>query len=121
MMVMLLLLYSVPVTRKRRISVEVLNVSLAVLLKQLVVKILPNVELAWRGHKPLLLLLLLLGMIASMSLSQSCLFLLVHPSVVVGLVLVHMVVIVVVGGVVGGVVCEGLGMSQHQLLPSHWL
>ena len=56
-------------------------------------------------------------MIASMPLSQSCLFLLVHPSVVVGLVLVHMVVIVVVGGVV----CEGLGMSQHQLLPSHWL
>ena len=56
-----------------------------------------------------------------MPLSQSCLFLLVHPSVVVGLVLVHMVVIVVVGGVVGGVVCEGLGMSQHQLLPSHWL
>ena len=58
-----------------------------------------------------------------MPLSQSCLFLLVHPSVVVGLVLVHMVVIVVVGGVGGadGVVCEGLGMSQHQLLPSHWL
>ena len=54
-----------------------------------------------------------------MPLSQSCLFLLVHPSVVVGLVLVHMVVIVV--GVVGGVVCEGLGMSQHQLFPSHWL
>ena len=54
-----------------------------------------------------------------MPLSQSCLFLLVHPSVVVGLVLVHMVVIVV--GVVGGVVCEGLGMPQHQLLPSHWL
>ena len=52
-----------------------------------------------------------------MPLSQSCLFLLVHPSVVVGLVLVHMVVIVVVGGVV----CEGLGMPQHQLLPSHWL
>jgi len=112
----------VPVTRKRRISVEVLNVSLAVLLKQLVVKILPDVELAWRGHKPLLLLLLL-GMIASMPLSQSCLFMLVHPSVVVGLVLVHMVVIVVVGGVggVGGVVCEGLGISQHKLLPSHWL
>jgi len=102
----------VPVTRKRRISVEVLKVSLAVLLKQLVVKILPNVELAWRRHKPLLLLLL--GMIASMPLSQSCLFLLLRPLVVV----VH-IVVVVVGA--DGAVCESLGMSQHQLLSSHWL
>jgi len=103
-----------PVTRKGRISVEVLKVCLAVVLKELVVKILPDVELAWRGEKPALLLLL--GMIASMPLSQSCLFLLLNPIVVV---VVHMVVVVVVDA--DGAGCEGLGMSQHQLLSSHWL
>jgi len=101
-----------PVTRKGRISVEVLKVGLVVVLKELMVKILPDVELAWRGEKPLLLLL---GMIASMPLSQSCLFLLLNPIVVV----VHMVVVVVVDA--DGAGCEGLGMSQHQLLFSHWL
>jgi len=102
-----------PETRKRRISVEVLNVSLAVVLKELVVKILPNIELAWRVGKPLLLLL---AMIASMALSQSPLFLLLHPVVVV---VAHVVVVVVVDA--DGAGGEGLGMSQHQLLPSHWL
>ena len=50
-----------------------------------------------------------------MPLSQSCLFLLLHPLVVV---VVH-IVVVVVGA--DGAGCESLGMSQHQLLPSHWL
>jgi len=67
LMMMLLFLHSMPVTRKHRISVKVLEVSLAVVLEELVVKILPNVELAWRGDKPALLLLL--GMIASVPLS----------------------------------------------------
>ena len=52
-------------------------------------------------------------MIASMALSQSPLFLLLHPVVVV---VAHVVVVDADGA--GG---EGLGMSQHQLLPSHWL
>merc|ERR1719398_309433 len=108
MVMLLLLLHSMPETRKRRISVEVLNVNLAVVLKELVVKILPNIELAWRVGKPLLLLL---AMIASMSLSQSSLFLLLHPVVVV--VVAHVVVVVVDADGAGG---EGLGMSQHQLL-----
>jgi len=103
----------VPETRERRISVEVLNVSLAVVLKELVVKVLPDIELAWRVGKPLLLLL---AMIASMALSQSPLFLLLHPVVVV---VAHVVVVVVVDA--DGAGGEGLGMSQHQLLPSHWL
>ena len=55
-------------------------------------------------------------MIASMSLSQSSLILLLHPVVVVA----HMVVVVVVVDA-DGTGCEGLGMSQHQLLPSHGL
>ena len=55
-------------------------------------------------------------MIASMALSQSPLFLLLHPVVVV--VVAHVVVVVVDADGAGG---EGLGMSQHQLLPSHWL
>ena len=55
-------------------------------------------------------------MIASMSLSQSSLFLLLHPVVVV---VAHVVVVVVVDA--DGAGGEGLGMSQHQLLPSHWL
>merc|ERR1719500_824068 len=50
-----------------------------------------------------------------MALSQSPLFLLLHPVVVV---VAHVVVVVVVVDGAGG---EGLGMSQHQLLPSHWL
>jgi len=102
-----------PETRKCRISVEVLKVGLAVVLEELVVKILPDIELAWRRDKPLLLLL---AMIASMSLSQSSLFLLLHPVVVV---VAHVVVVVVVDA--DGAGGEGLGMSQHQLLPSHWL
>jgi len=113
MVMLLLLLHSVPETRERRISVEVLNVSLAVVLKELVVKVLPDIELAWRVGKPLLLLL---AMIASMALSQSPLFLLLHPVVVV---VAHVVVVVVVDA--DGAGGEGLGMSQHQLLPSHWL
>ena len=56
-------------------------------------------------------------MIASMALSQSPLFLLLHPVVVV--VVAHVVVVVVVDA--DGAGGEGLGMSQHQLLPSHWL
>ena len=51
-----------------------------------------------------------------MSLSQSSLFLLLHPVVVV---VAHVVVVVVVDA--DGAGGEGLGMSQHQLLPSHWL
>ena len=50
-----------------------------------------------------------------MSLSQSSLVLLLHPVVVV---VAHVVVVVVDADGAGG---EGLGMSQHQLLPSHWL
>ena len=61
-------------------------------------------------------LLLLLAMIASMSLTQSSLFLLLHPVVVV---VAHVVVVVVDDA--NGAGGEGLGMSQHQLLPSHWL
>merc|ERR1719273_2389231 len=112
MLLLLLLLHGMPATRKCRISVEVLKVGLAVVLEELVVKILPDIELAWRRDKPLLLLL---AMIASMALSQSSLFLLLHPVVVVA----HMVVVVVVDA--DGTGCEGLRMSQHQLLPSHWL
>merc|ERR1719220_210342 len=108
MLLLLLLLHGMPETRKCRISVEVLKVGLAVVLEELVVKIVPHIELAWRRDKPLLLLL---AMIASMSLSQSSLLLLLHPVVVV----VHMVVVVVVDA--DGTGCEGLGMSQHQLLP----
>ena len=54
-------------------------------------------------------------MIANMSLSQSSFVLLLHPVVVVA----HVVVVVVVDA--DGAGGEGLGMSQHQLLPSHWL
>ena len=54
-------------------------------------------------------------MLASMSLSQSSLFLLLHPIVVVARI------VVVVVDDADGTGCEGLGMSQHQLLPSHGL
>ena len=50
-----------------------------------------------------------------MSLSQSSIFLLLHPVVVV---VVHMVVVVVD---VYDASCEGFSMSQHHLLPSHRL
>merc|ERR1719264_2116679 len=55
-------------------------------------------------------------MIASMSLTQSSLVLMLHPTVVV---VAHVVVVVV--DAADGAGGEGLGMSQHQLLPSHWL
>merc|ERR1719150_1719385 len=73
-------------------------------MQDLVVKILPDIELAWRGEKPLLLLL---RVIAGMALSQSYMFVELHAAVVV-------VVVVAVDG-------KDLSLSQHQLLPSNWL
>ena len=58
-------------------------------------------------------------MIAGVPLSQSCLFLMLHS--VTAVVVVHMVVVVVVDVDADGAGCEGLSMSQHQLLPSHRL
>merc|ERR1719150_3515551 len=73
-------------------------------MQDLVVKILPDIELAWRGEKPLLLLL---RVIAGMALSQSYMFVELHAAAAV-------VVVVAVDG-------EDLSLSQHQLLPSNWL
>merc|ERR1719150_2024755 len=73
-------------------------------MQDLVVKILPDIELAWRGEKPLLVLL---RVIAGMALSQSYMFVELHAAAAV-------VVVVAVDG-------EDLSLSQHQLLPSNWL
>merc|ERR1719150_279869 len=73
-------------------------------MQDLVVKILPDIELAWRGEKPLLVLL---RVIAGMALSQSYMFVELHAAAAV-------VVVVAVDG-------KDLSLSQHQLLPSNWL
>merc|ERR1719411_213866 len=46
-------------------------------MQDLVVKILPDIELAWRGDKPLLVLL---RVIAGMALSQSYMFVELHAA-----------------------------------------
>merc|ERR1719242_1432869 len=101
LLLMMLWLHSMPVHRKGRISVEVLK---AVLMQDLVVKILPDIELAWRGDKPLLVLL---RVIAGMALSQAYMFVELYAAAAV-------VVVVAVDG-------KDLSLSQHQLLPSNWL
>merc|ERR1719400_1075230 len=75
-------------------------------MQDLVVKILPDIELAWRGDKPLLVLL---RVIAGMALSQSYMFVELHAAAAA--------VVVVVVAVDG----KDLSLSQHQLLPSNWL
>merc|ERR1719400_2606247 len=74
-------------------------------MQDLVVKILPDIELAWRGDKPLLVLL---RVIAGMALSQSYMFVELHAAAAA------VVVVVAVDG-------KDLSLSQHQLLPSNWL
>jgi len=93
------------VNGKRRISVEVLEVSLRVVLEKLVIKILAGIEMTWWESKPFLLL----GMVAGMPLSS---FLLFHCA---------LVVVVVVVDVDGGHVAIGLSLSQHCLLLAHRL
>jgi len=89
------------VNGKRRISVEVLEVCLRVVLEKLVIKILAGIEMTWWKNKPFLLL----GMVAGMPLSS---FLLFHCALVV--------VVVVVGHV-----AIGLSLSQQCLLLAHRL
>merc|ERR1719411_24097 len=74
-------------------------------MQDLVVKILPDIELAWRGDKPLLVLL---RVIAGMALSQSYMFVELHAAAAA------VVVVVAVDG-------KDLSLSQHQLFPSNWL
>jgi len=91
------------VNGKRRISVEVLEVSLRVVLEKLVIKILAGIEMTWWENKPFLLL----GMVAGMPLSSFLLF--------------HCALVVVVVVVDGGHVAIGLSLSQHCLLLAHGL
>lgn len=90
------------VNGKRRISVEVLEVCLRVVLEKLVIKILAGIEMTWWENKPFLLL----GMVAGMPLSSILLF------------LCALVVVLVVDG---GHVAIGLSLSQQCLLLAHRL
>merc|ERR1719278_1520665 len=73
-------------------------------MQDLVVKILPDIELAWRGDKPLLVLL---RVIAGMALSQSYMFVELHAAAALVVVVAHMIVVVAVDG-------KDLSLSQHQ-------
>jgi len=88
------------VNGKRRISVEVLEVCLRVVLEKLVIKILAGIEMTWWKNKPFLLL----GMVAGMPLSS---FLLFHCALVVVVDVEHVAI--------------GLSLSQQCLLLAHRL